>query len=78
MGEAMRMESFRKTPHALLSRAAAGVCGKSLIVNLPGSPRGALECLEVILPALPHAVELVQGRVDQCDPSSGEEGKESR
>lgn len=70
MGEAMRMKSLEKTPHALLSRAAAGVRGDCVIVNLPGSPKGALECLEVVLPSLPHAIDLVQGRVGECDPSS--------
>ena len=59
--EAMRMEGFRITPHALLSRATAGIRGRTLIINLPGSPKAVAEGLEVILPALPHAVETVRG-----------------
>jgi molybdopterin adenylyltransferase len=61
--EAMRAASLVSTPHAMLSRAIAGIRGRTLIVNLPGSPRGARECLEVVLPALDHAVELLAGPV---------------
>lgn len=61
LAEAMRAAGLKKTPHAMLSRALAGVRGQSLIINLPGSPRGARECLEAVLPALPHAVELLHG-----------------
>ncbi|MHB1415707.1 MAG: molybdopterin adenylyltransferase [Chloroflexota bacterium] len=60
--EAVRAASLAKTPHAMLSRAVAGVRANSLIVNLPGSPRAVREALEVILPAIPHAVDLIQGR----------------
>jgi molybdopterin adenylyltransferase len=60
LAEAMRAASLRVTPHALLSRAVAGLRGQTLIVNLPGSPKAAVENLAVILPALPHAVELLR------------------
>jgi molybdopterin adenylyltransferase len=60
MAEAMRAESLRVTPHAMLSRGVAGIRGRTLIVNLPGSPKGAVENLLTILPVLHHAVELLQ------------------
>ena len=59
IAEAMRAASLQVTPHAMLSRATAGICRKTLIVNLPGSPKGAVENLQVILPVLPHAVTLL-------------------
>ncbi len=61
--EAMRAESLKKTPNAMLSRMAAGVRGRTLVVNLPGSPRAVQECLDVIRPALSHAVETLRGEV---------------
>jgi len=64
--EAMRAKSLKKTPMAMLSRAVVGTRGKCLIINLPGSPRAVRECLEVILPALPHAVETLKGQADEC------------
>jgi len=60
LAEAMRAASLTITPHAMLSRAAAGIRRQTLIVNLPGSPRAALENLAVIIPVLPHAVQLLQ------------------
>jgi molybdopterin adenylyltransferase len=65
IGEAMRMETFGKTPTAILSRAVAGVRKKCLIVNMPGSPNGVRECLEVIVTALVHAVEIITGVVTE-------------
>lgn len=64
--EAMRAESLKKTPMAMLSRAVAGTRGNSLIVNLPGSPRAVRECLQVILPALPHTLEMLKGQAGEC------------
>jgi molybdenum cofactor synthesis domain-containing protein len=64
--EVMRAESLKKTPTAMLSRAVAGIRGGSLIINLPGSPRAVRECLEVILPALPHAIEVLRGEAGEC------------
>jgi len=66
MAEAMRAASLLKTPHAMISRAVAGIRARTLIVNLPGSPKGALENLEVLLPALPHALEKIQGDPSEC------------
>jgi molybdenum cofactor synthesis domain-containing protein len=59
--EHMRIEGLKKTPRALLSRGAAGIRGKALIINLPGSPRGAVESLDAIAELLPHAVEVLHG-----------------
>lgn len=73
IAEAMRAAGLKHTPHAMLSRAVAGSRGKTLIINLPGSPRAVRENLEVILPALPHAVETLQGRGGECArPEKGE------
>ena len=59
--EAMRAESLKVTPHAMMSRAQAGIRGQTLIVNLPCSPRAAVENLNVILPVVEHAIDLLSG-----------------
>jgi molybdopterin adenylyltransferase len=64
LAEAMRAASLKVTPHAMLSRSIAGIRKRTLIVNLPGSPKAALENLEVILPVLPHAVQLLRESPD--------------
>jgi molybdenum cofactor synthesis domain-containing protein len=66
MAEAMRAASLAKTPHAMLSRAVVGIRGTSLIVNLPGSPKGASENLDAILPALSHALAKIGGDASDC------------
>jgi molybdenum cofactor synthesis domain-containing protein len=66
MAEAMRSKSLEKTPHAMLSRAVAGLRGQTLIINLPGSPKGAGECLAVVLPALRHGLEIMKGSAGEC------------
>lgn len=67
IAEALRARALEVTPHGMLSRAVAGALGRALVVNLPGSPKAARESLEVLLPVLPHAVELLAGE-------SGESG----
>ncbi len=61
LAETMRAEGLKKTPNAILSRSAAGVRGDTLIINLPGSQKAVRQCLDVILPVLPHAVKMMQG-----------------
>lgn len=63
LAEAMRAESLKKTPAAMISRAVAGIRKRTLIINLPGSPKGAKECLEVVSSAIPHAIEVMKGEV---------------
>jgi molybdopterin adenylyltransferase len=63
LAEMMRVGTFTKTPMSMLSRAVAGVRKRCLIINLPGSPKAVHECLEVILPAIPHAVQIIKGEV---------------
>ena len=64
--EAMRYYSLQITPRAMLSRAAAGIRGRTLIVNLPGSPKAVRECLQAILPALDHGLEILKGTGGNC------------
>ena len=66
MSEAMRYQSSKITPHAMISRAVAGIRRHSLIINLPGSPKGAKENLAVIMPALKHAIEKIKGDDTEC------------
>jgi molybdopterin adenylyltransferase len=65
-GEVMRMESLKKTVHAMISRAVAGIRKNTLIVNLPGSPKGATECLGFVWPAVPHTIAKLQGDPEDC------------
>lgn len=66
LGELMRFRSIAKTPSAAISRAVAGIRGRTLIVNLPGSPKGAVENLEAVWDAVPHAVAKIQGDPSDC------------
>jgi molybdenum cofactor synthesis domain-containing protein len=66
MAEAMRFESLKKTPNAVLSRGKAGIRGRTLIINLPGSLKAVKENLEVLLPVLPHALEKIRGDEGDC------------
>lgn len=66
IAEVMRAESLKKTPNAMLSRAISGIRNKTLIINLPGSPKAVKECLEVILPALPHGIAILRDEAGEC------------
>lgn len=61
LAEAMRQESLKQTPHAMLSRGVAGIRGRTLIINMPGSPKAVRECFEMVAPVLPHAVHIMAG-----------------
>jgi molybdopterin adenylyltransferase len=63
--EATRVQTFSKTPFSTLSRAVAGIRKRCLIINLPGSPKAVRECLEVVLPAIPHALQVLKGEITQ-------------
>ena len=76
IAEAMRRQSLGHAPTAMLSRGAAGLRGTTLIVNLPGSPRGAMECLEIVLPVLDPAIEMIAGGGHRSK-ASGDGGRTS-
>ncbi len=75
--EAMRMKTYSITPLSILSRATAGIRGNTLIINLPGNPKGAIECLDVIKEAIPHGIEILQGRLG-TDGRTAEKLKQNR
>lgn len=64
--EAIRMESYKITPHGIISRGICGIRGESMIINLPGSPKGAVECLGFIIAAIPHALAKIKGDPADC------------
>ena len=66
ISEIIRSESFKKTDRAILSRGVAGIRKESLIINLPGSPKGVRESLEIVLEALPHGIEILKGQATEC------------
>ncbi len=66
IAEAMRLAGLKYTPYAMLSRAVCGIRGRSLILNLPGSPKAVAECLEAVMPTLPHAVLKIKGDMSEC------------
>ena len=70
MSEAMRSESLKVTQRAMLSRGKCGIRGESLIINLPGSRKAALENIEAVLEALPHAIEKIKGGTEDCAPTA--------
>ncbi|MBQ5970418.1 MAG: molybdopterin adenylyltransferase [Clostridia bacterium] len=71
IAEAVRLKSLAITPNAMLSRAVSGIRGKTLIINLPGSPKAVRESLAVVLPVLPHAVETLAGNTQNCGGNYG-------
>ena len=66
IAEAMRATSLAITPRAMLSRAASAIRGKTLIINLPGSPKACMECMDVFMDTIPHAMGLLRGEVGDC------------
>lgn len=71
IAELLRLEGLKKTPFAALSRGVAGIRGRTLIINLPGSPRAVRESLDVLLPLLPHAIDLIQEHPTSHSPQGG-------
>ncbi len=71
ISEAIRVKSLEITDRAMLSRAVSGIRGKTLIINLPGSPKAVRESVEVVLPVLPHAVETLSGNTQSCGGNYG-------
>ena len=69
IGESMRIKTLDRTPFAILSRSTAGIRSGCLIVNLPGSPKGVQECLEVVIESLPHALEMIRGWKSHVEPN---------
>jgi len=61
ISESLRAESLKKTPYAMLSRGVSGITGHTLIINLPGNPNAISECMDILIPVLPHALELLMG-----------------
>lgn len=66
IAEAMRLEGLKKTPYSMISRAVAGVRNRTLIINLPGSPKAVKENLSTILPVISHTIEKIQGSTAEC------------
>jgi molybdopterin biosynthesis enzyme MoaB len=64
VSERMRREGEKKTPFSALSRGVCGVCGTSLVLNLPGSPAGAVESLQCVIDMLPHAIQILAGKTE--------------
>ncbi len=73
IAEAMRLAGLEKTKRAMLSRAVAGVRGKTLIINLPGSPKAVREGLEAVMDVIPHAIEKISGSTEDCAVQGGKE-----
>jgi molybdopterin adenylyltransferase len=75
ISEIIRTETYKKTPMAMLSRAVAGVHKKCLIINMPGSPKAVSECLEIVMPVIQHAVDIIKGTVTEHGAQHGGENQ---
>lgn len=75
LAEAMRAESLKKTPMAMLSRAVCGIRKRTLIINLPGSVQGALENFQVVVPVLTHALEILRQKISDCQQTRSRSGQ---